>query len=70
MAKVLYTWFTKPTLLKFGLEPILSQSLENKPQIIFMLIFNSTENKYVIQVNQHKAINVLSHYTVHQPLKS
>ena len=68
MAKVLYTWFTKLTL-KFGLELMLSQSLENKPNMIFMLMFSSTKHKYVIQVHKHKTINVLAHDTIHQPLE-
>ena len=69
MAKVLYTWFTKLTLLKFGLELVLSQLLENKPQMIFMLMFSGTEHKYIIQVHKHKVINVLPHDTIHQPLE-
>ena len=52
MAKVLYTWFTKLTLLKFGLQLMLPQLLENKPQMIFMLMFSGTEHKYIIQVDQ------------------
>ena len=59
MAKVLYKWFTKLTHLKFGLELLLSQSLENKPQMIFMLMFSGTEHKYIIQVHEHKVIIVL-----------
>ena len=70
MAKVLYTWFTKLTLLKFGLELMLPQSLENKSQMIFVLIFSRTEHKYIIQVDQHKVINVPPHKIIHQPLKS
>ena len=69
MAKVLYTWFIKFTLLKFGLELVLPQSLENKPQMILMLIFSGTEHKYIIQVYIYKVINVLAHDTIHQPLK-
>ena len=69
MAKVLNTWFTKLTLLKFGLELVLSHSLENKPQMSFMLMFSSTEHQYVIQVYKHKVINVLSHGTIYQPLQ-
>ena len=69
MAKVLYTWFTKLTFLKFGLQRILPQSLENKPQMIFMLMFSGTEHKYIIQVHKDKVINVFPHNTVHQPLK-
>ena len=69
MAKVLYTWFTKLTLLKFGLKLMLSQLLENKPQMIFMLMFSGTKHKYIIQVHKHKVINVLTHDTIHQPLK-
>ena len=69
MAKVLYTWFTKLTLLKFGLKLMLPQSLENKPQMIFMLMFSGTEHKYIIQVHKHKVINVLPHNTIHQPLE-
>ena len=70
MAKVLYTWFTKLTFLKFGLKLMLSQSLKNKPQMIFMLMFSGTKHKYIIQVHKHKVINVLAHDTIHQPLKS
>ena len=69
MAKVLYTWFTKFTLLKFGLQPILPQSLENKPQMIFMLNFSGTEHKYIIQVYQHKVINLLHRNIIQQPQK-
>ena len=69
MAKVLYTWFTKLTLLKFGLELMLPQPLENKSQMIFMLIFSGTEHKYIIQVHKHKIINVLSYNIIHQPLE-
>ena len=49
MAKVLYTWFTKFTLLKFGLKLMLPQLLENKPHMIFVLLFSGTEHKYIIQ---------------------
>ena len=70
MAKVLYTWFTKLTLLKLGLQLMLPQSLENMPQMIFMLMFSGTNHKYIIQVNQYKVINVLPHNTIYQPLKS
>ena len=69
MAKLLHTWFTKLTLLKFGLELIFSQLLENKPQMIFMLIFSSTKHKYIIQVHKWKFINVLSYDTIHQHLE-
>ena len=69
MAKVLYTWFTKLTLLKFGLQFMLPQSLENKPQMIFMLMFSGTEHKYIIQVDQYKVINVLPYNIIHQPLE-
>ena len=69
MAKVLYMWLTKLTLLRFGLQLVLPQSLENKPQMIFMLIFSGTEHKYIIQVDQHKVINVLPHNIIHQPLE-
>ena len=69
MAKVFYTWFTKLTFLKFGFKLILSQLLENKPQIIFMLMFNSTKHKYIIQVHKHKFTNVLAHDTIYQPLE-
>ena len=48
MAKVLYTWFAKLTLLKFSLQFVLPQSPENKPQRIFMLMFSGTEHKYII----------------------
>ena len=69
MAKVVYTWLTKLTLLKFGLQLMLPQSLENKPQMIFMLMFSGTEHKYIIQVHKHKVINILPHDTIHQPLE-
>ena len=69
MAKVLYTWFTKLTLLKFGLQLMLPQSLENKPHMIFMLMFSGTEHKYIIQVHKDKVINVLPHKTIRPPLK-
>ena len=69
MSKVLYTWFTTITLLKFGLQLILPQSLESKPQMIFILMFSGTEYKYIIQVDQHKVINLLPHNIIHQPLK-
>ena len=48
---------------------MLPQSLENKPQMIFMLMFSGTEHKYIIQVDQYKVINVLPHKIIHQPLK-
>ena len=70
MAKVLYTWFIKLKLLEFGLQLMLPQSLENKPQVIFMLMFSVTEHKYIIQVYQYKVINLLPHNIIHQPLKS
>ena len=70
MAKVLYTWFTKLTFLKFGLQLMLPQSLENKPQMIFMIMYSRSEYKCIIQVDQHKVINVLPHNTIHQSLKS
>ena len=69
MAKVLYMWFTKLTFLKFGLELMLPQSLENMPQMIFMLMYSGTEHKYIIQVHKHQVINVLPHDTIHQPLE-
>ena len=69
MAKVIYKWFTKLTLLKLGLQLMLPQSLENKPQIVFMLMFSGTEHKYIIQVDQHKVIIVLPHNAIHQPLE-
>ena len=69
MAKLLYTWFGKLTFHEFGLELVLPQFLENKPQRMLMLIFSGAEHKYIIQVHQHKAINILSRDTVHQPLK-
>ena len=62
-------WFTKLTFLKFGLQLMLPQSLENKPQMISMLIFSGTEHKYIIQVHKEKVINVLSYNTIHQPLE-
>ena len=34
-----------------------------------MLIFSGTEYKYIIQVHKNKVINVLPHYTIHQPLE-
>ena len=49
---------------------MLPQLLENKPQMIFMLRFNGTEHKYIIQVNQYKVINMIPHNTIYQPLKS
>ena len=70
MAKVLYTWFTKLILLKFGLELMLPKSLENKSQMIFMLLFSGTEHKCIIQVHKHKVINLIPHKTTNQPLKS
>ena len=68
MAKLLYTWFTKLTL-KFGLRLMLPQSLENKPQMIFMLMFSGTEHKYIIQVHKYKFINVVPHNIIYQPLE-
>ena len=65
MAKVLYTWFTKLKLLKFGLKLMLPKTLENKSQMIFMLLFNGAEYKYIIQVHKYKLINILSHNTIH-----
>ena len=65
MAKVIYTWFTKLTLLKFGLQFKLAQLQKNKPQMIFVLMFSRTEEKYIIQVDQHIVINVLPHSTIH-----
>ena len=53
----------------FGLELELSQSLENKPQMFFMLMFSETEHKYIIQLYKHKVINILPHDTIHQPLE-
>ena len=50
----------------FGFKLMLPQSLENKSQMIFMLMFSGTEHKYIIQVHKHKVINVLSHNTIHQ----
>ena len=38
--------------------------------MIFMLMLSGAEHKYIIQVDQHKIINVLPHNIVHQPLKS
>ena len=43
-------WFTKLILLKFYLELVLPQSLENKSYMIFMLMSSSAEHKYIIQV--------------------
>ena len=65
MAKVLYMWFTKLTLLKFGLQLILPKPIENKPQMIFMLMFSGTEHKCIIQVHKYKVINVFPHNTIH-----
>ena len=65
MAKVLYMWFTKLTLLKFGLKFMLPQPLENQPQVIFMLMFSGTKYKYIIKVHKYKFINMLSHDTIH-----
>ena len=65
MAKVLYTWFIKLRFLRFGLQLMLPQLLENKPQMIFMLMFSRTEHKYIIQVDQHKVANVLPYNTIH-----
>ena len=48
---------------------MLPKLLENKPQMIFMLMFSGTEHKYIIQVHKHKVINVLPHNTIHQPLR-
>ena len=48
---------------------MLPQSLENKPQIIFMLMFSGTEHKYIIQEHKHEVINIYPHNTIHQPLK-
>ena len=70
MAKVLYTWFTKLAFLKFGLQLMLHQLLENRPQMIFMLMFSGTEHKYIIQEDQHKVIKVIPHNTIYQPLES
>ena len=61
MAKVLFTWFTKLTLPKFGLKLMLPQALEKKFQMIFMLMFTGTEQKYIIQVHKHKVIYILPH---------
>ena len=48
---------------------MLPKLLENKPQVIFMLMFSGTEHKYIIQVDQHKLINLLPHNTIHHPLE-
>ena len=48
---------------------MLPKLLENKPHMIFMLIFSRAEHKYIIQVHKHKVINVLPHNTIHQPLE-
>ena len=69
MANVLYTWFNKLTLFKFGLKLMLPQLLEKKSQMIFMPIFSRAEHKYIIQIHKHKVINVLPHNTIHQPLE-
>ena len=37
--------------------------------MLFMLMFSGAEHKYIIQVYQHKVIYVLSHDTIHHPLK-
>ena len=49
---------------------MLPESLENKSQMIFMLLFTGTEHKYIIQVYKYKVINILPHKIIHQPLKS
>ena len=69
MGKVLYTWFTKLTLLQFALQFMLPQSLQNKPQKIFMLMVSGTEHKYIIQVHKDKVINLLPCNTINQPLE-
>ena len=69
IAKVLYTWFTKLTLFKFGLQLMLPQALENKPQMIFLLMLNGTKHKYIIQVHKYTVINILPHNTIHQSLE-
>ena len=69
MAKIICMWFTKLTPLKFGFKLMLPYSLENKSQMIFMLMFSGTENKYIIQVHKHKIINILPYNTIHQPLE-
>ena len=48
---------------------MLPQFLENKPQMIFMLMFSGTEHKYIIQIHKHKVINILAHDTIYQPLE-
>ena len=48
---------------------MLPKLLENKSQMIFMLMFSGDEHKYIIQVHKYKVINVLPHNTVHQPSK-
>ena len=48
---------------------MLPQSLENKCQMIFMLMFTGTEHRYIIQVHKNKFINVVPHNTIHQPLE-
>ena len=48
---------------------MLPKLLENKPHIIFMLMFTVAEHKYVIQVHKHQVINVLPYNTIHQPLE-
>ena len=70
MAKVLYMWFAKLTLLKVDMQLMLPQSLENKAQMIFILMFSGTEHNYIIQVDQHKFIYVLPYNAIHQALKS
>ena len=69
MAKVLYTWFSKLALLKFGLELMLPQLVKKKSQMILMLMFSGAEHKYIIQVHKHKNIDIFPHNTIHEPLE-
>ena len=48
---------------------MLPQLLENKSQMIFMLMFCGPEHKYIIQVHKQKVVNILPHNTIHQPLE-
>ena len=48
---------------------MLPKLLENKSQMIFMLMFSGAKHKYIIQVHKHKVINILPYNTIHQPLE-
>ena len=49
---------------------MLPKSLEQKSQMIFMLMFSGIEHKHIIQAEQYKCINILPYKTILQPLKS